>query len=236
MPVITVSGSLASGARELAQAVAQELRLDYVDQEILVEAARAMGVSLEAVERHDERPTTLGERLAAAMRTLMERSASAGETDPVGGGGLQVLLSRTYGEAAELPAEAPGGQLDDARYLRTLTSVISGVAARGDVVILGRGSQAILQHRPETLHVYVSAPRQQRIDALVQRDAITADEAEKRIRRSDQDREAFHRRYFKTGAEQPLLYDLMLHAGRFSPEAMLRLVVLAAQERAPRPG
>ncbi|HYM14880.1 MAG TPA: cytidylate kinase-like family protein [Dehalococcoidia bacterium] len=236
MPVVTVSGSLASGARELAQAVASELRLDYVDQEILVEAAREMGVSVEAVERHDERPSTLGERLAGAMRTLMERSASAGATDPVGGGGLQVLLARTYGEAAELPAEAPSGQLDDASYLRTLTSVITAVAARGNVVILGRGSQAILQHQPETLHVYVTAPREQRIASLGKRDGISAEDAEKRIRRSDQNREAFHRRYFKVGAENPLLYDLMLHAGRLSEQMMVRLVLTAVQVRAPRPG
>lgn len=236
MPVITVSGSLASGAREAAQAVAQRLGLDYVDQEILVEAARELGVSVADVEQRDERAASLGERLGAIMRTLMERSASAGSTDPMSGGGLEMVLARTYGEAAELPSEAPRGQLDDASYLRTLTSVIRGVAARGDVVILGRGSQAILQHEGDTLHVYVTAPREQRVAALTSRDHIPAEDAERRVKRSDQQRHEFHRRYFKVNVEDPLLYDLMLHAGRLSVATMVELIATAARERAPRPG
>lgn len=236
MPVITVSGSLASGAREVAQAVARELQLDYVDQEILVEAARELGVSVAAVEQHDERPASIGERLASVMRTLMERSASAGSTDPVSGGGLEMVLARTYGEAAELPSDAPRGQLDDASYLRTLTSVIHDVAARGNVVILGRGSQAILQHEPATLHVYITAPKEQRSAALAERDGVSEQEAERRIKRSDQYREAFHRRYFKIDPEDPELYDLMLHAGRLSRTTMAELIATAARERAPRPG
>ena len=58
MPVITVSGYLASGAREIAQqAVAEKLQLEFVDQMILVEAARELGVSVAAMEDRDERTT-----------------------------------------------------------------------------------------------------------------------------------------------------------------------------------
>ncbi len=236
MPVITISGSLGSGAREIARAVAAELQLDYIDQEILVEAARQLGVSVSAMESRDERASSIGERIASVMRTLMERSAAAGAADPVGGGGLEMVLARSYGEAAELPTDAPRGQLDDESYLRTLTTVIKGVAARGNVVILGRGSQAILQNEPETLHVYIAAPRQLRIDSLVQREGMTPQDAERRIKQSDQFRQAFHRRYFKVEAENPCLYDLMIHAGRMSHESAVRVIALAVRERSPRPG
>ena len=236
MPVITISGSLGSGAREIARAVAAELQLDYIDQEILVEAARQLGVSVSAMESRDERASSIGERIASVMRTLMERSAAAGAADPVGGGGLEMVLARSYGEAAELPTDAPRGQLDDESYLRTLTTVIKGVAARGNVVILGRGSQAILQNDPETVHVYIGAPRQVRIEGLVQREGMTPQDAERRIKQSDQYRQAFHRRYFKVEAENPCLYDVMIHAGRLSLESAVRVIALAVRERSPRPG
>jgi cytidylate kinase len=235
MPVITVSGTLGSGAREVAQAVAAEMQLDYVDQEILVEAARQLGVAVSAVESRDERPSSIGERLAGVMRTLMERSAAAGAADPLGGGGLEMVLARSYGEAADLP-ESGGGQLDDERYLKTLSSVIRGVAKRGNVVILGRGSQAILHDAPETLHVYVAAPASVRIQGLVEREGMTPQDAERRVKQSDQYRQAFHRRYFKVDAENPCLYDLVIHGGRMSTQAAVKLVEIAAQERAPRPG
>lgn len=235
MPVVTVSGTLGGGAREVAQALARHLQLDYVDQEILVEAARELGVSVSAVESHDERPASMGERIAGILRMLMERSAAAGSADPLGGPGLEMVLARTYGEAAELP-ESGAGQLDDERYLKTLTSVIRGVAARGNVVILGRGSQAILHDAPETLHVYVAAPREHRVTALVEREGIAAQEAERRIKQSDHNRDAFHRRYFKVNPEDPALYDMVLHGGRISIELAVRIIALAVADRVPRPG
>jgi cytidylate kinase len=235
MPVITVSGSLGSGAREVAQAAAEQLHLGYVDQEILVEAARELGVSLAAVTERDERASSVGERIAGVMRTLMERSAAAGSADPLSGGGLEMVLARTYGEAAELPP-AGAGQLDDERYIRVLGSVIRGVAKRGNVVILGRGSQAILHDAPETLHVYVAAPKQHRIDSLVEREGMTPADAERRIKHSDTSRQAFHRRYFKVDAENPCLYDIVINNARLSVDAAVRLIDLALRERAPRPG
>ena len=235
MAVITVSGSLASGAREVAVATAEHLGLGYVDQEILVEAARELGVSIDAVTQRDERASSVGERIAGVMRTLMERSAAAGSADPLSGGGLEMVLARTYGEAAELP-ESGAGQLSDERYIKVLSSVIRGVAKRGNVVILGRGSQAILHDDPETLHVYVAAPKQHRIDMLVEHEGMNAAEAERRIRHSDTNRQAFHRRYFKVEAENPCLYDLVINNGRLSVDAAVRLIALALQEKSPRPG
>jgi cytidylate kinase len=234
MPVITVSGSLASGAREVAQAVAREMQLDYIDQEILVEAARELGVSVAAVEGRDERRSSIGERLAGVMRSLMERSAAAGTGDPFTGGGLEMVLGRTYGEAAELPQGA--GALDDERYIATLKSVIKAVAARGNVVILGRGSQAILHDDPGTLHAWVAAPIEHRIGNLMLRDDISRGDAERRIKQSDQHRQAFHRHYFKVEPDSPHLYDFGVNAARISVETAAKMIAVAAGEKTPRPG
>jgi cytidylate kinase len=227
-PVITVSGALGSGAREVAHDVARELRLDYVDQEILVEAAHLLGVSVETVERQDERRRSFAERLGSLMRTLMERSAAA--TDPMSGAGLDVVLSHTYGQAAELPS-GDEGDLNERKYLETLTTVIKGIAARGNVVILGRGSQAILREEPTAFHVNIYAPRQQRIDALVAREGMDPDEAKRRIKVSDAGRAAFHERFFKVDAASPALYDLTINTGRLSTEAAARIVAAAVRCR-----
>lgn len=235
MPVVTVSGTLGSGAREVAQEAARQLAYDYVDQEILVQAAQQLGVRVADVEQHDERVSSIGERIASVLRTLMERSAAAGATDPMSGGGLELVLARTYGEAADLP-ETGQGTLDDDRYIGTLTSVIRGIAARGNVVILGRGSQAILHDAPATLHVHIAASLEDRIANLMQRDGMTQADAERRIKHSDQSRAAFHRRYFKVDAENPCLYDLGIHAGRVSIALAAKMIAMAAHEKAPRPG
>jgi CMP/dCMP kinase len=235
MPIVTVTGSLGSGAREIALASATRLGLDYVDREILVEAARQLGVTVAAVESRDERPTSIGERLASVMRTLMERSAQAGSTDPAEGGGIEMVLARTYGEAAGLPSDTPGG-LDDARYLETLESVIRGVAARGSVVILGRGGQAILRDEPSAVHVYVVAPKEHRIRALAAAEGTSEEDAAKRVKQSDHDRRLFHSRYFKVEVDDLSLYDMVIQTARVRRELAVELIAMAALDRAPRPG
>ena len=227
-PVITVSGALGSGARDVAHDVARELGLDYVDQEILVEAARLLGVSLEAVERHDERRRSFPERLGSMMRTLMERSAAA--TDPMSGAGLDVVLSHTYGQAAQLPS-GEESELNERKYLESLTAVIRGIAARGNVVILGRGSQAILRDDPTAFHAAIFAPKQDRIDALVEREGMDPEDAKRRIKESDAGRAAFHERFFKVDAASPALYDLVINTGRVPADEAARLIAEAVRRR-----
>ncbi len=229
MSVITVSGGLASGARDVARLVAVRLNYDYVDQQLLVEAARTLGVSYESLESRDERLSTVGERVASMLRSFLERSAAAGVSDPMlGGPGLELLLARTYGEAASLPESAPHG-LDDKRYISTLTSIVRDIAGRGDVVILGRGSQAILQGWPGSLHVLVTASTEYRIASLVERDQMAREDAERRIQESDRARSAFHRKFFKVDVENPCLYDLVVRVSRVPVEAAAELIIGAAR-------
>ena len=45
MPVVTMTGTIASGAREVGPLVADILGIDYVDQQIMVSAAQRCGKS-----------------------------------------------------------------------------------------------------------------------------------------------------------------------------------------------
>ena len=228
MPVITVSGPTGGGAREVGQLVASKMGLDYVDREILAEAALTLGVTVDAVEHRDERTASFGERLSALLRNFLERSATAGATDPMmGTSGLEMLLARTYSEAAALPDTA-FQEPDEGSYIRTITAVIRGLAERGNIVILGRGSQVILRDRPDALHVLVTAPLQQRVEHVARRDGVSLDEAAKRVHENDRGRHAFHRKFFRAEVDDPCLYDLVVQTRRLSHDEAAELVVAAA--------
>ena len=228
MPVITFSGTLGSGAREIAQLVARRLGLDYVDREILARTAQSLGVSVAAVEQRDERPATLGERVASMLSNFLERSAVAGGDPALGPESLAVLLSRTYREAA---GERPSGpaELDERRYVQTITGAIKALAEGGNVVLVGRGSPVILRDRPGSLHVLTMAPLEMRIQRIAVREEITASEARRRVQESDRGRAAFHRKFFKVEADDPSLFDLVICTGRLSYEAGADLTVTAAR-------
>lgn len=226
MPVITISGAVGSGAREIAELAAHQSGLDYVDREILARAAQSLGVSVAAVEQRDERPATLGERLASMLRIFLERSAVAGGDPALGPEGLGMVLSRRYGEMmSESPAEPP--DVGERQYIETITGVIEALAESGNVVLLGRGSPIILRDRPDSLHVLTMAPVDLRIQRVGLREEMSPEDATHRVHESDRGRVAFHRKFFKVDADDPYLFDLVIQTGRLSYEVGADLVVKA---------
>src|ERR671923_1583066 len=190
MPVITMSGNIASGAREIGQTVADALGINFVDQQLMVEASQRCGVTLGTVAEHDERRGGFRERLSHLLRTVLERSAASGADPLTGTTGLEAVLSRSY---ADMAAEEP--QLSDSLYLKTMSEIIRELAARGDVVVLGRGSQMILADMPRALHVLCVAPRPLRAQRLAERDDIGMEEAMRRTHESDRARCAFYKKF-----------------------------------------
>lgn len=230
MPVITVSGRLGSGALEVGRLVAQRLHIDYVDQEILVDAARRLGVPLESMAQRDERCASFRERLAATLRSFLERSAVAGGDPLLGSGGLEILLSRSYAEMAA--GQEPGQEISDATYVKTITAIIRELGARGDIVILGRGSPLILKDLPGALHVMTIAPLPLCVQRYAQRQGLGLEEAARQVEEGDKGRIAFHRKFWKVDVNDPGLYDLVVNTSKLSYEAAAELVATAAKAKA----
>ena len=229
MPVLTVTGSLGSGARELGQAVAARLDIDFVDQQILVNAARRLGVPVTSVAERDERPQSFSDRLSGILRNFLESSAATG--DPLSGmGGLDTLLARSYAEMTT-DGEAVKGEVRDSDYLKAITAIVQEVATKGNVVILGRGSQVILKDSPRTLHVLAVAPHDVCVERYSQREDLPREKAAKAVQESNRTLHAFHSKFLKVEMKDPSLYDLVVNMGRLSLGAAASLVVTAAVEK-----
>jgi cytidylate kinase len=229
MAVITIAGTMGSRAAEIGNGVADELGIDYVDHEILVDSARRLGVNVDTMVERDERCRSFGERVAGIMRSFLEQSAAAGAVDPMTGGpGLDTLLARNYGEL-----NASNG-LDDRLYIETLTAVIKALGRRGRVVVVGRGSQAILRGQPDALHVHISAPLAWRVNTVVQREGLSAVEARRTIEEFDRQRATFHKKFFKVDVNDPSLYDMGLNTETLGVQRAVKAIIAAAQETTER--
>jgi cytidylate kinase len=231
MPVVTMSGAAGSGAREVGPLAAELLGADYVDRQIMVDAARRLGVSAEALVERVEHSASFGERLANVLRTFLERSAVAGVGDPLTGtGGLEVLLGRSYSEmAADVGSSAQ--ELDDALYIKTLTTIIGELGETGNIVILGRGGQMILKDLPTALHVLTHAPLELRTLRIAEREQLALEEAGKRIQERDSGREAFHRKFFKVDVNDPGLYDLVIDTSRLPYTVAAEIIATGARAK-----
>ncbi len=234
MPVITISGLFGSGANEVGAEVARRLDLDYVDRQILAEAARKMGATVAEVAERAERPVGLGDRLSSFVRTVLERSALAGSgADPYFGGGMDMLLVREY---RDIP-EAEGGEGgSDQHLLEVLTSVTREIAQSNRAVIIGLGANMVLRDWPGALHVGTIAELDTRTQRVMERERLeTIEAAAGYIEENDKGRTAFYQRFFSTNPQDPRGYNLMVNTERLSIDQASDLV-LAAQEIVGRAG
>jgi cytidylate kinase len=228
MAVVTITGTTASGAREVGQRVAYLLGVDFVDQQLMVQAAQRCGVPVGVVAQRDERSATMKQRISSAINTLLERSGSSGADSLTGATGLESILSQTYADMAATEKQTP---ISDRLYAETMETIIRDLAAGGQIVILGRGSQMILRDVPRALHALCIAPAEVRYQRLAERDEIGLEEARRRAVETDQARDAFYRKFWKTDVEDPRLYDVTVETARLGFEAAAEVVASAARLR-----
>ena len=223
MAVLTLTGHLGSMGM-IARESARRLGYGVMDRELAVESVRALGWSDGEVEAFDERTGGQGGRLTRLLRAFVECSGAGASEALIAGAGLEAMVLRTYGEAA-----TPEMRPDDERYIEQLRGLILGLAEQDNLVLVGRGGQAILADRPGTVHVRVACDPEQRIQRIVERDAMTAAAARSRIEESDRQREAWHQKYFGIDYRAPYHYHLVVNSGRMSEPQAVEVIVGAVE-------
>jgi cytidylate kinase len=89
--------------------------------------------------------------------------------------------------------------------------VISGAASEGNSVIVGRGAPFLLRGRPDTCHVFVYAPLEEKIRRLGEA-GKSESEAVDEISNVDRQRVIFVRRYFAMEWPTRQLYHMMINS------------------------
>jgi cytidylate kinase len=111
------------------------------------------------------------------------------------------------------------------RYMTYVEAIVLDMAARGNVVLVGRASTVILGDVPHVLRVRVIAPERTRADRIEREQGLTAEAALDYVREADRDLAARVRFLYHLDWEEPLLYDVILNTERLSVAhavAMLR--------------
>lgn len=155
MSIITVSRMYGSGGSDVAAAVAQALGWSLLDNAVIDEVSARTGLSTSEVAAREERRPSLGERLATAMAMSTQEM-------------LAPLASAKFPPTEE-------------RLLAVTRHVIEEAAARGPVVIVGRGAHLMLGVRSDVLSVFCYAPLEALVRRAMHRDALDRAQAIKRV-------------------------------------------------------
>lgn len=112
-------------------------------------------------------------------------------------------------------------------YAHLIRAAVYELAARENVIIVGRGAQLILKDIPGTLHVRVIAPETTRVERLVNQRGYDEKKARWIIQQSDRDSSGYIRTYFDAKWDESDLYDMILNTRTLAMNTCVEMITRA---------
>ena len=197
MAVITISRQYGAGGKTLGKMIADELGYAFADSEIITRVAEMANVSTHWVE-------------------MVENEA---------GGKLSRFISKMVSKPlVDRILKDERGYIDENTYLDYLVLIIAQIADEGDVVILGRGSQYILDDHPDACHILMINKFENRVRFLKEHYEFSDSRARRVVKAEEKRRKALYQKLGKTDYDDPFLYHMVLNMSKLSLEEAKKMV------------
>jgi cytidylate kinase len=194
--IVTIEREYGSGGGEIAHSLATRLGWKLWDQLLTEEIARLANCPKAVVEVREERTDPLYYRLFKSfLRGSYEGSLNAYKLNVV----------------------------DSESILKTTERVVQHAAQAGNAVIVGRGSQHFLRNRPDTLRVFLYAPRANKVQRLLARGKNEKD-AQQLVDTVDRERHDFIQKYFHVEWPDRAIYHTMINTA-IGDDAVVRMIL-----------
>jgi len=209
MAVITISREVGSGGDEVARRICDVLRYRYFDKQMIIEAAAEVGMAKDhVIDYSEDRYEVL---------TFLSRLFRVGPR-PI----TRVPVHQQDASGNVTLSEAT---VNEAQYVELVKNSILTAYGVGDMIIVGRGGQAVLQDRLDVLHVRVIAPVGTRIARLQKLEGLSVEAAQQRIDRQDRATAEYLGRFFGIRWDDSALYHLVVNTGKLGIEGAVQLIV-----------
>jgi cytidylate kinase len=180
--LITIEREYGCGGGAIAAQLANRLGWKLWDRQLTEEIARLANVDCSEVSRCDERMDSSFYRLAKTFwRGSYER------TSPIG--------SQAF---------------DTDRMVSLMEQIAPKIAQEGNAVVVGRGMPYFLREQADAFHVFLYAPRAEKVRRLLA-DECTRSKAEELVDTVDRERIAFVKHYFDADWPTRSLYHVMIN-------------------------
>jgi cytidylate kinase len=179
--LITIEREYGCGGGAIAAQLAEHLGWKLWDHLLTEEIARMAKVDSSAVRRCDEKMDSRFYRLAKSFwRGTSEHSSDGSQA------------------------------FDTDCMVEMMQEITARIAQEGNAVVVGRGAPYFLREHPDAFHVFLYAPRAEKVRRLVD-DGSTQNEAEEQVDQVDRERIAYIKHYFNADWPTRSLYHLMLN-------------------------
>jgi cytidylate kinase len=197
MAVITISRQFGAGGITLGKMIADSMGYTFADSDIIQRVAKEANVSTDWIESFEKEA---GSKLSRFISGMVSKR----------------WLDRVLADER--------GYLDEKIYLDYLVLIVAQFADEGDVVILGRGSQYILDDHPDAVHILLVDEFESRVKFMMERYEMPRKKAERMVLNEDRRRVNLYKRLGKSDYDNPQLYHLVLNMGRLDLETARDMV------------
>jgi cytidylate kinase len=197
MAVITISRQFGAGGKTVGKMIADRLGYTFADDDIIQMVAEAANVSPHWVESIEKEA---GGKLSRVVSSMVSKR----------------LVDRILKDER--------GYLDERLYLDYLVVIIAQIAEEGNVVILGRGSQYILNDHPDAIHVLLINDLKNRIKFMMEHYDFSESRAAHVVNREDKRRLNLYRKIGKTDYDDPALYHVVVNMAKTDVQTAVKLV------------
>jgi len=197
MAVITISRQYGAGGKTLGKMIADDLDYEFADSAIVTRVAEMANVSTHWVE-------TVENEAGGKLSRFITRMVS------------KPLVDRILKDER--------GYIDEEIYLDYLVLIIAQIADEGNAVILGRGSQYILNDHPDAFHILMIDEFENRVRFMKEHYALSDNRATRVVKAEDKRRKALFQKLGKSDYDDPFLYHLVLNMSRISLEEARKIV------------
>jgi cytidylate kinase len=180
--LITIEREYGCGGGVIADQLAKHLGWNLWDKRLTEEIARLANVDTSVVRRCDERMD-----------------------------GRLYRLAKTFWRGSHERSSQLSGQVFDTDCMMSMMEQItSRIAQEGNSVVVGRGAPFFLRDRPDAFHVFLYAPRAEKVRRLLG-EGCRESEAEELVDSVDRERMAYVKHYFNSNWPTRSLYHVMIN-------------------------
>lgn len=204
--IITISRELGSGGHTVGQLLAERLGVRFSDKELIKALREEFHLTTDAIER------LKGEKkdwLTSLLRKIvaMPKAENVVEWDDK--------------FVQEYRPDLSSDEIFEAEK-----QILRGIAEEGSCVIAGRSGFFVLKDFPNKMDIFITAPREKRIQRVMVKQHLSEQEAAAAIDRVDEGRENYIKRYAGTSRYDVRNYDLVINMDNVPDEnAAVELIV-----------
>jgi cytidylate kinase len=201
--VIAINRELGSGGRTVGEKLAAKLGVDFYDKALVKALEEKYHLTVEEIENLKGRKNN--------WWSDFSRVVSVGETI------RQQYYSIAVGDEPKL--------VTTQQIFKVEKEMLLAMAENGSCVITGRSGFFVFRHHPNHINVLIQAPMEKRIQRLMKKQNMSAEEAEKTIRRIDKMRDNYVTKYTGESRYDTRNYDLVINMDSINEDDAAALIM-----------